>query len=487
MTTTTDERVSYRSTVEPGGDGFGRLLLAEWTKLRSVPRWRLTLLAAVVLTALVALLAAGGTANQAGGGGGGGDLKPAGPGVQDAGHYVHQPLTGDGSLVARVAAQRDSHPWAKAGLMVRADAVPGTPYAAVMVTPDHGLRLQHDFGDDVARAPGSAPYWLRLTRAGDSVTAYASGDGADWSRIGTVELTGLPETVTIGLFVASPDDVEVQRAFGAESISSTFTEAEATFDGVRLTAEQPGEQAGEQPSDAAWRDGDPTRMPGETTRSGDTFTLTGTGDIGPYEFGDDTARDTLSAVLVGLMAVITLAVLFGAAEYRWGAIRATLAASPRRGRALAAKAVVLAGVTFLTGALAACGALLLSAPLRESNGLPTASLAEGPVLRAALGTAALVALVALFSLGVATALRRGPAAITVVLLLVLVPQIVSSGLPLSAAAWLDRLSPAAGFAIQQTVPRYDTAIGPWAGLGVTCCYAAVALAFGGWRLRRSDV
>ncbi len=482
MTTTTEKRASYVSSVEPGGDGFGRLLLAEWTKLRSVPRWMLTLLAAVVLTVLVALLAAGGTAHQAGGGGGG-QQKPAGPGIQDAGHYVHQPLTGDGSLVARVAEQRDSHEWAKAGLMVRADAEPGTPYAAVMVTPDHGVRLQHDFGDDVADVPGDAPYWLRLTRAGDSVTAYAARDGVDWSRIGTVELAGLPETVTIGLFVASPDDVQVQRTFGGESISSNFTEAEATFDGVRLTPEEPAAQ----PSDAAWRDGDPTRLPGESTRAGDAFTLTGVGDIGPDLFGDDTARNTLSAVLVGLMAVITLAVLFGAAEYRWGAIHATLAASPRRGRALAAKALVLGAVTFLTGAVAACAALLLAEPLLESNGLPSASLTDGPVLRAALGTAALVALVALFSLGVATALRRGPATITVVLLLVLVPQIVSSGLPLSAAEWVDRLTPAAGFAIQQTVPRFDTAIGPWAGLGVTCGYAAVALALGGWRLRRSDV
>jgi hypothetical protein len=87
---------------------------------------------------------------------------------------------------------------------------------------------------------------------------------------------------------------------------------------------------------------------------------------------------------------------------------------------------------------------------------------------------------------VATIVRRSAAAITIVLLLLIVPQIVATGLPLSVAAWLDRLTPAAGFAIQETVERYDTAIAPWAGFGVLCAYTVVALLLAARRLNRRD-
>ncbi|MGP3971165.1 ABC transporter permease subunit [Streptomyces sp. 6N223] len=454
----------YRSTVPAGGDHFGRLLLSEWTKLRTVPRWVIALAASAVLTVAVALLAAAGTVREtshAPGTEGGAPPPAATDGVQDLGRFEHHTLSGDGSLVARVTEQEDSHDWAKAGLMLRESTEPGSWYAAVMLTPGHGVRLQSDFADVAGGdGPAAAPRWLKLTRSGDSVTAYESADGAAWNRVGTVEREGLPADVEIGLFVASPDAVEVERQFGGEIVNGNTTTGRAAFDGVRLT---------------------PGPWPGAATP-----TLTGSGDIGPYGFGEDPTRSTLNAVLVGLMAIVPLAVLFVTAEYRWGAIHTTLAVTPRRGRVLAAKAIVIGAACLAAGAVAGFGAFLLSAPVLRSNGVPTASLADGPVLRAVAGTAALVAVVAVLSLGVASILRRSAAAVAVVLLLLLVPRILGTGLPLSAAQWLERLTPAAGFAIQQTVPRYDTAIGPWAGFGVLCCYAAAALALALWLLRRRD-
>jgi hypothetical protein len=471
MTTTTATATAtpaYRSTVAAEGDHFGRLLLSEWTKLRTVPRWVIALAASAVLTAVVALLAAAGTARETSLAPGSQGGEPPAPlvGVQDLGRFEHHTLAGDGSLVARVTDQADSHDWAKAGLMLRESTEPGSWYAAVMVTPGHGVRLQADFADVAAGSRGGAPRWLKLTRSGDTVTAYESADGDAWTRVGAVERGGLPAEVEIGLFVASPDAVHVERQFGGESVSSEITTGRATFDGVRLT---------------------PGPWPGAATPNPTpTSTLAGAGDVGPYEYGDDTTRSTLNAVLVGLMAIVPLAVLFVTAEYRWGAIHTTLAATPRRGRVLAAKAIVIGVAGLAAGAAAGFGAFLLSAPVLRSNGVAPASLADGPVLRAVAGTALLVAAVAVFSLGVATILRRSAAAVAVVLLLLLVPQILATGLPLSAARWLERLTPAAGFAIQQTVPRYDVAIGPWAGLGVLCCYAAAAMALALWMLRRRD-
>jgi ABC-type transport system involved in multi-copper enzyme maturation permease subunit len=190
------------------------------------------------------------------------------------------------------------------------------------------------------------------------------------------------------------------------------------------------------------------------------FTVTGSGDVGPFKFGDDIARMSLSGVFAGLMALVALGVLSITSEYKRGMIRSTFTAGPRRGRVLAAKAVVLGASTFVAGLVASFGAFLLANPILDSHGFTAPSLSDGPVLRALVGTAALMAVVAVLALGVGAILRHSAGAITVVVLLLFIPQILASGLPLSAALCLGRITPAAGFAIQQTVERYDSAISP---------------------------
>lgn len=479
----------YRSTVRAEArDGFGRLLLAEWTKLSTVPRWVQTLGASVALTVLVALLtAAGSTADGAGdetgGGTGAGTADPARSQIFDMGHFTYRPLTGDGSVVARVTSQQGGGPWAKAGLMIRGGAETGAPYAAVMVTPGNGVRLQTGYlGDGAGGGTATAPRWLRLTRAGATVTGWDSPDGRAWRRIGSVRLEGLPPSALAGPFVAAPDETRVERRFGAESISSEPADTTATFDRVSVTPARPGGDAG------AWRDRGAADGEGHggRTMSGETFTLSGSGDIGPNRFADDLTRTILTGVLIGQTAIIALAVLFVAAEHRRGTLRTTFAASPRRGRVLAAKAIVVGLASLAAGLAAAFGAMLLSGPLMRSNGLAPPPLWDAAVLRAVLGTAALLGVIAVLSLAVAVIVRRAAPAISVVLLLLLVPQIVATGLPLAAARWLERLTPAAGFAIQQTVTRYDQAMAPWAGFAVLCAYTAVALAAAAWLLRRRD-
>ncbi|TDD61445.1 ABC transporter permease subunit [Actinomadura rubrisoli] len=475
----------YKSTVQDTArDGFGRLLLAEWTKLRSVPRWMLTLGAAAVLTILVALLTASGTESSGDGEGGAGPpsrLKA----ITDQGHLTYRTLEGDGSITARVASQQGADPWAKAGLMIRRSAERGAPYAAIMVTPRHGVRVQTGYrGGGAGGGTVTAPRWLRLTRAGATVTGYASADGRTWNRVGAVTLDGLPPSALAGLFVATPDKIKVERQFGGEVVSGQPADTTAAFDHVALAPARPQ-------ADTPWRDrsgpGGPAReQVGGSTRSGGTFTLAGSGDVGPDEFADDITQTTLTGLLIGQAAIVALAVLFVTAEYRRGTIRTTFAASPRRGRVLAAKAVVAGLAAFAAGLAAGFGSLLLAAPVLRSHGMSPPSPAEGPVLRAAIGTALLLAVIAVFSLAMATIMRRSAPAITVVLLLLLVPQIVATGLPVAAARWVERLTPAAGFAIQHTVHRYDTAIGPWAGLGVLCAYTAVAVAAAAWLLRRRD-
>jgi hypothetical protein len=117
MATTTAARHADRHAGWHGRDSFGRLVLAEWTKLRSVPRWAMALLAAVVLTVLVSVLAASGNYY-----GGGGPIGPDGSAVTDQFYFVHQPLTGDGGVTAKVLSQTgvegERHEWAKAAVQL---------------------------------------------------------------------------------------------------------------------------------------------------------------------------------------------------------------------------------------------------------------------------------------------------------------------------------------------------------------------------------
>ena len=58
------------------------------------------------------------------------------------------------------------------------------------------------------------PRWLRLTRSGDTITGYDSADGTHWTQVSTVQLTGLPATVQVGMFATSPGYTVTQNSFG---------------------------------------------------------------------------------------------------------------------------------------------------------------------------------------------------------------------------------------------------------------------------------
>jgi ABC-type transport system involved in multi-copper enzyme maturation permease subunit len=91
--------------------------------------------------------------------------------------------------------------------------------------------------------------------------------------------------------------------------------------------------------------------------------------------------------------------------------------------------------------------------------------------------------------------------VTAVILLIVLPYIlaVASVLPAGPSEWLLRVTPAAAFAVQQTVVRYpqvDSAytpvngyfpLAPWAGFAVLCGYTVCALGLAAYLVRRRDV
>jgi ABC-2 type transport system permease protein len=211
----------------------------------------------------------------------------------------------------------------------------------------------------------------------------------------------------------------------------------------------------------------------------------------------DPAKISLTGIVLSQAVVAVLAVLVVSGEYSTGMIRVTLAAMPRRGTVLAAKAAVVTGVVLTAGVPAVLGSVLAGWFILPGRGfvpvygpsVPPASpsplsLADGPVLRAAAGSVLYLALIGVLSLGTAAAVRDPAAAIGVVLGLLYLFPIAAAAV--SGPHWhrlLEQVAPmSAGLAIQATTGLRSLPIGPWAGLGVLAAWAFAALLAGGLRL-----
>ncbi|AXB41155.1 hypothetical protein [Amycolatopsis albispora] len=395
-------------------------------------------------------------------------VGPHGRAVSDQFTFAHRPLGTDGVLTARLTSMTGvitypppDHdriteglvPWAKAGLLVKDGLGQGSSYAAIMMTGAHGVRLQHDYVHDTAGSATGAN-WLRLTRSGDTITGYESADGVTWTPVGTAVLTGLPPTVQVGLFVASPGDLTL----GEGGTQVRFTQASATFDQVTVTGAADTGWAGNTMGQLGETDWERLhRAPGVVEQNG-TITVTGSGDIGPV---GTVGGASLESTLLGLPVLVIVAAVVGA---RFTGRRVLL------GGAAFAAGLVAAGLTLPVGVLA----------VRAVGGtvLPVDAFTWARVI---LGVACLVALFALL----AHALRSWLAAVAVTV----VPYLLAvfPVLPAEVADWLLRITPAAGFAVLQTGEEYPQVLADfspsagyfplpwWAGLAITGAFTAFAL------------
>jgi glucosylceramidase len=125
--------------------------------------------------------------------------------------YVYQAASGDCSIVARVATQDNTDPWAKAGVMIRESTAAGSRNAAVLITPGNGVTFQRRTSTDGATAATivsgvTAPRWVRLVRTANSFAAYYSANGVAWTQVGTSQTITMSSSATLGLAVTSHAD-----------------------------------------------------------------------------------------------------------------------------------------------------------------------------------------------------------------------------------------------------------------------------------------
>jgi ABC-2 type transport system permease protein len=227
------------------------------------------------------------------------------------------------------------------------------------------LRMQPTGGDDMATAATTAPQ----TRAPARPAGFANTLASEWTKLASLRSTAIMLLLGVGLGIA-------MSALIAVVIGSTWgewpAEEQATFD------------------------------PALTSLFGTIFTA-------------------ILFVVLGVTAVTS--------EYSSGMIRLTLTATPRRGRVLAAKVIIIAVVTLVAGFVAIVGMFLIAQPIFSSYGIPSASLSDSNALRMVLLVALGGPIWPLIGLALGVLLRNTAGAITTVLALLFAPSIFGPLLP----------------------------------------------------------
>ncbi len=122
-------------------------------------------------------------------------------GTADEFRMTYKRLNGDGFIIARVDSLVHAAGWSKAGVMIRETLNANSKHAMVVLTPANGVAMQYrtSAGADSTNfnlTGFTAPYWVKLTRSGNTFTGQRSADGVNW-----VSITNNPaeSTVTISM------------------------------------------------------------------------------------------------------------------------------------------------------------------------------------------------------------------------------------------------------------------------------------------------
>jgi len=131
--------------------------------------------------------------------------------TSDEFHYVYRSLSGDGQIIARVVSIDNwIDTWAKSGVMIRETLDATSKHAMMIVTPGNGMAFQQRTStgggsDHTAGSSVQAPFWVKLTRSGNTLTGYESPNGFNWTQVDSVSIT-MASNVYVGLAVTSHND-----------------------------------------------------------------------------------------------------------------------------------------------------------------------------------------------------------------------------------------------------------------------------------------
>jgi len=201
--------------------------------------------------------------------------------------------------------------------------------------------------------------------------------------------------------------------------------------------------------------------------------------------GFDATQVSLRGAFLAQLAIGVLGVMAVTGEYSTGMIRATMSAVPRRLPVLWAKLAVFAATVFVAMGICSLVAFEIG-QAALANTHHSATLSSPGALRAVIGTALYLSVLALLAIGLGFLIRNTAGAIAALFGLLLVLPILAAVLPGHWANDVMKYLPMpAGTAITGTV-QDPTALSPWAGFGVFCLYAVAAISAGAVMLKRRD-
>jgi hypothetical protein len=147
--------------------------------------------------------------------------------------FAYKTLSGDGSITARVVSiGPGSNTWAKAGVMIRANLIGGSTHAMMVMTANsdgsagNGASFQYRLTTDGGSGNWDStsvvkpPYYVRIERKVNDISAFMSADGKTWKTLGVPQTIEMAAPSYIGLCVTSHAAGE-QREFVFDSITTT--------------------------------------------------------------------------------------------------------------------------------------------------------------------------------------------------------------------------------------------------------------------------
>jgi len=131
-------------------------------------------------------------------------------------------LTGDGTIIAEVDSLTDTS--SAVGVMFRDSSAATSYFAAVVVTPGNGVSFEWRSAADpngclTTVGNLTTPEWVKLSRVGNTYTAYYSGNGTSWTQIGnqTIDFTSVAKgTASLASLAVTSDNI-------ASYCTATFT------------------------------------------------------------------------------------------------------------------------------------------------------------------------------------------------------------------------------------------------------------------------
>jgi RHS repeat-associated protein len=146
----------------------------------------------------------------------------------DALHFVYQPLSGDGTIIARVVSV--SNVYAQSEVMIRetldqdAKSMAVADYANAVYSV-YRTATAGSASDTNSGASSAVPYWIKLVRTGNDFTGYTSADGNNWTIFGGPQPISMQQNVYVGLGVSSGTTSSYTVTFDNVSVTSSATTA----------------------------------------------------------------------------------------------------------------------------------------------------------------------------------------------------------------------------------------------------------------------